>query len=235
MPSNKAILHIIPTVISEDALTSIPKETIDIIHRVKFYIVERARTARRFIKSTNPPYRIEELQIIELDKEDHSISSEIKKWFSSGYEIGLLSESGMPSVADPGSQAVRIAHEFDLKVIPHVGPSSIILSLAASGLNGQHFCFHGYLPIKNNELVRKLKQLEDQIKRSKATQIFIETPYRNDRMLKSLLSNLSNNTILAIARDITGSNELIISKPVSWWKKNSRIEIGKHPCIFLIG
>lgn len=141
----------------------------------------------------------------------------------------------MPSIADPGSDLIRRAHDSNFKVVPHVGPSSLLLALSSSGMNGQSFSFHGYLPIKTNELKSKLKELEIQSLKFNISQLFIETPYRNDRMLENLISNLNPQLRLCVARDITGVQEMIISQPIAWWKKNKNIEIGKLPAIFIIG
>jgi 16S rRNA (cytidine1402-2'-O)-methyltransferase len=231
--SNGHIL-LIPTVISEDTLMQIPRGTISLIHETTHFVVERSRTARRFIKTTNPPYEISSLHIIEIDQEDHDYINKALNWLQQGHNVGVISESGMPGVADPGSAFVIKAHSKGFTVKPLVGPSSIFLSLAASGLNGQNFCFNGYLPIKENELKSKLKQLELIILKTRQTQIFIETPYRNDRMLKFLVKNLNPNIKLCVARDITGEEEFIITRRVSDWK-NLDFQIGKIPTIFLIG
>ena len=231
--SNGHIL-LIPTVISEDTLMQIPKETISSIHETTHFVVERSRTARRFIKTTNPPYEISSLLIVEIDQNESDYINRALNWLKQGYNVGVISESGMPGIADPGSEFVTKAHSKGFKVKPLVGPSSIFLSLAASGLNGQNFCFNGYLPIKENELKSKLKQLESLVLKTKQTQIFIETPYRNDRMLKFLVKNLNANIKLCVAKDITGAEESIITQSVSDWKKLD-FHIGKIPTIFLIG
>jgi 16S rRNA (cytidine1402-2'-O)-methyltransferase len=150
-----------------------------------------------------------------------------------GKNIGLLSEAGTPCIADPGSDIVKIAHEKNIKIIPLIGPSSIILSLMASGFNGQNFAFHGYLPIENNARSKKIKELEKTLFREDQTQIFIETPYRNMKLLNSILENCSNKTNLCIASDITLDSEFIISKSIYNWKKNIP-EINKKPTIFLL-
>ena len=214
---------------------TIPPATIQVIHGLKHFIAERARTARRFIKSTKPPYAISDLNIIEIDNDNIDYLQTLDIWFKQDIPIGLISESGMPSVADPGSLVVKKAHEKNIPVSPLVGPSSILLALAASGLNGQSFTFHGYLPIKSNDLKKKIGFIESQVLKYNQTQIFIETPYRNDRMLDSLKDCLSPNTRLCIARDITGPNEMIVSKPISKYRADRNLKIGKEPCIFIIG
>lgn len=183
---------------------------------------------------TNPPHSISELTIIEIDKKGTSHLAEIKALISEGHSFGIISESGMPGVADPGSSVVQLAHDLGCIVKPLVGPSSILLALAASGLNGQSFCFHGYLPIKEYELKKKLKSLESNIKKSNQTQIFIETPYRNDRLLDLICKTIQQQLTLCIARDITGREESVQSKKISDWN-NSGASIGKLPAIFLLG
>ena len=236
MKNNSSYGHIllIPTVISEDTLIQIPKGTITSIHETTHFVVERSRTARRFIKTTNPPYEISSLNIIEIDQDGLDYINTAMSWLQQGHNVGVISESGMPGIADPGSDLVIKAHSKGIKVKPLVGPSSIFLSLAAIGLNGQNFCFNGYLPIKENELKSKLKQLESLIQKTRQTQIFIETPYRNDRMLKFLVKNLNPNIKLCVAKDITGDEESITTRRVSDWK-NLDFQIGKIPTIFLIG
>lgn len=196
--------------------------------------MERARTARRFIKSTNPPYKIDELTIIEIDKKGIQYLNEVKNLFSSNTDVGLISESGMPAIADPGSEVVSLAHKSGYAIKPLTGPSSLFLALAASGMNGQSFAFRGYLPIKEGEITQKLKQLENKILKDNQTQIFIETPYRNDRMFKILINKLPSKIRLCIAKDVTGNEEYIKTLTIQDWKKNT-IHIGKIPTIYLLG
>ena len=204
------------------------------IHGLKHFVVERARTARRFIKSTNPPYRIEELTIIEIDKKGDQYLAEVKTLFSDNRNVGLISESGMPAIADPGSEMVSLAHKHGVTVKQLTEPSSLFLALSASGLNGQSFAFRGYLPIKENEIIQKIKQLETIILKENQTQIFIETPYRNERIFKFLTQKLSAKIRLCIAKDVTGQEEYIKTRTISEWKKHPT-SIGKIPTIYLIG
>lgn len=224
----------IPTIISEDLIKTIPDSTITVIHKLRCFVVERARTARRYIKLTKPPYPIQELKIIEIDKKGGTHLAEITKVIAQGISFGVISESGMPGVADPGSEVIGLAHSLGCIVKPLVGPSSILLALAASGLNGQNFIFHGYLPIKEEQLKKKLKQIGLKIARSSLTHIFIETPYRNDRLVEFIFKTLNPNTTLCIASDITGKNEKISSMSIKDWKQN-KPKIGKLPTIFLLG
>lgn len=197
--------------------------------------MERARTARRYIKATNPPYRIEELTIIELDKrDDHKNEIAITELLDQKKDFGLISESGMPGVADPGSEVVTLAHKRGWTVRPLVGPSSLLLALAASGLNGQNFKFEGYLPVKEAPLKKALSQIVNTITRANTTFIFIETPYRNDRLLATLLKELPGHISLCIARDISGKEEYIKTATVKEWKKK-KVVLGKLPTVFLLG
>jgi len=183
--------------------------------------VERARTARRYISQTKPPYSISDLEIIELDKETYAPNSEIRELFKAKKSFGLISESG------------ALAHKNNYKVVPLVGPSSIILALAASGLNGQNFTFHGYLPIKGHELTGKLKKLEVMATKSRASQIFIETPYRNQRLFDTLIKHVAKDRHLCVAMDITGENESIVTKTIAEWIKHPA-ELKKEPTIFIL-
>lgn len=228
-------IYLIPTTISENGTSQIPQDTINQVHKIKFFIVERVRTTRRFIKSIIPDFDINSAEFIELDKgQDQLHNPEITRLFNTGEDIGILSESGTPGVADPGSDVVRSALIHGYIPIPLVGPSSIIMALSASGLNGQHFTFHGYLPIKENELNKKLKTMSIEIRKSNATQIFIETPYRNDRLFSYLKSSLSKDIMLCIAKDIGGDDQFINTKSIAVWKSLD-MTIGKIPTIFLIG
>lgn len=224
----------IPTIISEDLIKTIPESTVSVIHGLRHFVVERARTARRYLKLTQPPYAIQDLTIIEIDKKHNSHLQEVKHFISKGISFGIISESGMPGVADPGATVISLAHRHNCNVKPLVGPSSILLSLAASGLNGQNFFFHGYLPIKEPELRKKLKAIVQSVKTSNLTHIFIETPYRNDRLLKFMIDTINSDIILCIASDITGKHEMIRSQPIHKWK-NQLPKIGKLPTIFLLG
>jgi 16S rRNA (cytidine1402-2'-O)-methyltransferase len=174
------------------------------------------------------------LQITEFNK-DGSAMQEALEWLKSGNSVGVISESGMPGIADPGSEMVKLAHRHKFNVVALVGPSSILLALCASGLNGQSFAFHGYLPIKEAALQSKLKSVEHAINKDNQTQIFIETPYRNDKLLNFLIRNLNPQINLCIAKDITGDNQLIVTKSIGEWQRESNFSIDKFPTIFLLG
>jgi len=201
---------------------------------LKHFLVERARTSRRYIKLTDPPYSISDLNILEFSEEGLELQ-EVINWLKAGLDVGVISESGMPGIADPGSNITILAHQNNLKVCSLVGPSSIFLALSSSGLNGQNFCFHGYLPIKENELKKKVNLIEQRVYKNKETQIFIETPYRNNRLFNSLLKNLKDQTLLCVAVDLTSNTEFVKTMSIASWKKKPIITIEKVPAIFLIG
>ena len=234
MPA-KGHLYLIPTPIAADALHTLPQYLIDQLHQIKYFIAERAKTARHFIKATNPPYSISELDVQELNKRT---TAEERATFldaaMEGNNIGLLSEAGCPGVADPGALIVSMAHARGIEVIPLVGPSSILLALMAAGMNGQSFTFHGYLSAKVPALIKDLKHLEQQAKKLDQTQIFIETPYRNNGIIEHGLKTLHPNTQLCIAMNISGSNQYIKTKKVKEWQKASIPDLHKQPAIFLI-
>lgn len=231
----KAALYMIPVTISDSNFRySFPPSNAEIVKVIKHFIVENIRTARRFLKKLDPAIDISTITFYELN--GHTPENEISSYLNplrEGNPVGVMSEAGCPGVADPGALVVRIAQNEDIKVVPLIGPSSILLALMASGLNGQKFAFQGYLPVKDNERAKSIRELESQSRRQDMTQIFIETPYRNEKMLESLLNNLSGDTLLCVASDITSPTvESIITKPVKKWKSNE-FKIPKVPTIFL--
>lgn len=225
-------LYLIPTILSDDTVGLLFSESWrERIKHIQFFCVENTRTARRFLSSLKVYPSIEVLSFSVLDKETTSEKmAELLSPLKDGHDVGIISESGIPAVADPGQLAVAYAHNhgFEVTILP--GPSSIMLALAASGFNGQKFAFHGYLPIDEKECAQTIKTLENESKTKNQAQIFIETPFRNNRLLKALLKNLSANTRLCVALDLTGSSEKIISQPVKKW---STVELPKLPAIFL--
>lgn len=228
-------LYMIPVPIAEGPVKNyVPQENIEIIKNLKYFIVENIRTARRFLKKAAPDIDISTLLFYELN--GHTEENEISGYLSAlrkGEPIGVMSEAGCPGVADPGAKVVKIAQEEGIRVIPLIGPSSIILALMASGLNGQKFAFQGYLPVKDEERDKAIRELENQSRRFDITQIFIETPYRNEKMLDSLLKNLGPETLLCVASDVTNqSSENIKTKTVREWRRGHE-PIGKVPTIFL--
>ncbi len=229
-------LYLIPTTLSDcELLHVLPDGNTPIIRKLKVFIVENIRTARRFLKQVDSNIIIDELQFFELNQ--HTDLNHINQYLEpllKGEDVGIISEAGCPAIADPGADIVALAQAQKIKVVPLVGPSSILLSLMASGFNGQSFAFHGYLPIEKGQRVDKLKQLERRIYSEQQTQLFIETPYRNRQMVDELLKSLQPQTKLCIAVDITSDTEDIRTKTISEWKKSVIPELHKRPCIFLI-
>jgi 16S rRNA (cytidine1402-2'-O)-methyltransferase len=231
-----AKLFLVPNVLSEtDWQNVLPAQVFEVLTQTRVFIVENIRTARRFMKQVNKEIDIDQLSFFELNK--HTQPGDIPSFLKpleKGENVAVISEAGCPGVADPGAEIVKLAHEKGIEVVPITGPSSIILSLMASGLNGQNFAFNGYLPVKSDERSRALKVLEKKVKIEQQTQIFIETPYRNNQLIKDLLKMCSSATRLCIAANITGENEFIVTKSVGEWKKGVP-DLHKQPAIFLIG
>lgn len=234
--NNKGTLYLIPTTLGESAYDQvIPSFNNSVLQEIDVFIVENIKTARRFIKKTAPDKVIDDLVFHEINKRTNlDMLPTFLKPIDEGKNIGVISDAGCPGVADPGADVVALAHQKNIKVMPLVGPSSILLSLMASGFNGQSFCFNGYLPKEQKDRVRKLKDLERMAIAQKQTQLFIETPYRNQHVLTDLLANCNPNTKLCIAVDITMASEQIATKTISEWK-NTTIDLNKRPCIFLLG
>ncbi len=232
----KGKLYLIPVPLGEEALHTIPTYVIQRIHQLDFFIAERAKTARRFIKRTEPQRPISDLTVFELDK--HTPESGIEDMLRplrEGKDMGLMSEAGCPGVADPGTLVVDAAHNLGARIEPLVGPSSILLALMGSGLNGQNFCFHGYLSPKKPELAKQLRAMEQQSKRHRQTQIFIETPYRNQSLIEQVLNVLSGSTRFCVAADLTKPSQYIVTKTIAQWRKQKIPNLHKRPAIFLIG
>ncbi len=229
-------LFLIPTPIAENALHTIPPYAQEIARRLEIFIVERAKTARHFIKSLNPPRAIQEMIFTELPENQNfdEAKSTFLEAIKMGKDVGLLSEAGCPGVADPGAVIVALAHEKGIKVVPLVGPSSLLLALMASGMNGQRFAFHGYLSPKRLELARDLRRLESLARQHDQTQIFIETPYRSQMVLEVALENLAADTPFGVAQDLTGVGEFVRALPVKDWRKLEKKELEKLPAVFLI-
>lgn len=232
--SHKGKLFLIPTVIAEDTQeTVIPSSVKNELSDIHHFLAEDIRTARRYLSSLKIYNSIESLDFKVLNKDTKE--TELSDMFAplmEGRNLGVLSESGCPGVADPGALAVQFAHRNDIQVVPLVGPSSILLSLMASGLNGQQFAFHGYLPIDSKEASHSIKELEKESRIKNQTQIFIETPYRNNQVTANLLKGLNPETLLCIALDVNGVQESILMHPVKEWKLKS-IELPKLPAVFL--
>ncbi|NLX81776.1 MAG: SAM-dependent methyltransferase [Proteiniphilum sp.] len=231
----QATLYLIPVTLGDSAIDKvIPKYNLEIILNIKHFIVENLRSARRFLKKCDPSINIEELTFYELNK--HTNRDTIGNYLnamSKGESIGIISESGCPAIADPGADVVEIAQRRGYKVTPLVGPSSILMSLMASGFNGQSFAFHGYLPIDNGEKIRRIKQLENRSYSENQTHIFIETPYRNQKLAEDLISHCKPQTKMCIAMNVSLDNEYIVTKTMKEWK-GKLPEMHKQLCVFLI-
>lgn len=230
---SKGKLILIPVPITENGLATLSLMVKNHVHTIRHYVVENIRTARRFLKSIEPSLVIDEIQFLEIDKHNGVDIKTVEKWLMSGFEIGLMSEAGCPGIADPGAEVVSIAQQLNVDVNPLIGPNSIILALMASGLNGQSFCFVGYLPVKEPARSQKIKTLEAVSKKENQTQIFIETPYRNKQMMDELLKTLHGKTRLCIAQNITASNQNIRTKTVEQWKIQ-QVVLEKNPTVFLL-
>lgn len=228
-------LYLLPVTLGDTSIDKVlPSYNAEIIREIKHYIVEDIRSARRFLKKVDRDIDIDSLTFYPLNKHTspESISGYLKPLID-GASMGVISEAGCPAVADPGADVVAIAQRKGLKVVPLVGPSSIILSVMASGFNGQSFAFHGYLPIEPGERMKKLKMLEQHIYAENQTQLFIETPYRNHKMIEDILHTCRPQTKLCIAANITCEGEFIQTRTVKDW--NGRIpDLSKIPCIFLL-
>lgn len=227
-------LYLIPTTLGSNNIDSIiPREVITLIPKLKHFIVENIRTARRYLKLVDKSIVIDDLTFYELNK--YTTAKDISTYLNAikDFDIGIISEAGCPGVADPGAEVVKIAHTRNIQIIPLVGPSSILLSLMASGLNGQNFAFNGYIPIKSDERAKKIRQLESRSMIENQTQIFIEAPYRNIKLLEDLSNTCSPSTKICVACDISLETEYIKTLSAKAWK-NEKPNLHKRPTIFLL-
>lgn len=229
-------LYLLPVPLGEDAWHTVPEYVISIIHELDVFVVERAKTARHFLKAIDFPKAFDDCLFFELNKrtERHEIPTFLEPALE-GRSIGLLSEAGVPAVADPGAHLVLAAHKKEIEVVPLVGPSSILLALMGAGMNGQAFAFKGYLSAKRPQLAKDLKQLEKQAQRWKETQIFIETPYRNDAVFETALKVLESQTLFSIAVDLTLPTQYIKTYTVQQWQKQTKPDLHKRLAVFVIG
>lgn len=231
----KGKLYLIPTPLGENAGHTIPAYVVEVLHSLDVFIAERAKTARHFIKTTNPIKAFSELTFYELNK--RTTPQERNQFLDlaeAGKDIGLLSEAGCPGVADPGAKIVEMAHRKGIEVVPLVGPSSILLALMGSGMNGQGFSFHGYLSPKRPQLSKDLKRLESLSAKQRQAQIFIETPYRNNGLVEEALKSLAPQTRFCIAVDLTTPDEYVLTKSIQDWRKTKLPDLHKRPAIFLL-
>jgi 16S rRNA (cytidine1402-2'-O)-methyltransferase len=232
----KGILYLIPTPLGETGFeTGLPAYNLQILDHIDIFVIEELRTARRFLRKAGYTRDFEAVTFYLLN--EHTPDEEAAGMLElsmAGRNIGLLSEAGLPCIADPGNIVVRLAHRKGIRVVPLIGPSSIMLALMASGLNGQNFAFHGYLPVKPDERSRALRELDHAATKNNQTQIFIETPYRNLQMLESITKTCHPSLRLCIAVDLTLETEWIRSISVSEWKKQ-KPDLHKRPAVFLLG
>lgn len=234
-PKPEGKLYLIPSLMGDVApLEVLPLSVKKVIDITQHFIVENEKSARAFIKKVHPSKSQEKLILYPLNK--YTDPQEIPSYLNpciEGFHVGVISEAGAPGVADPGGEVVQIAHKKDIRVVPLVGPSSILMAMMASGMNGQNFAFNGYLPIDKGERSKKIKALEKLSQKTGQTQIFMETPYRNGKMLDDIISNCDPSTRLCIARDISLEEEMIKTDTVKWWKSN-KPDLEKRPTIFII-
>ncbi len=231
--SVKGKVYLIPSFLHETGMDALPSYIKDAVMDCQVFFVENERSARRYLKKIWKEMIIDDYEWITIHNAEEAVKEKFKSYLSQGKNIGIISEAGCPGIADPGQILAAMAQQMDVQVKPLVGPSSILLALMASGMNGQQFQFVGYLPIAENERVKKLKEIEIESRKKSCTQIFIETPYRNNQLINTILKTCDATTHLCIAVDLTGEKEWIKTKTISNWKKEIP-EIHKRTAIFLI-
>ena len=231
--TSKSIVYLIPSFLSEDSVDTIPVYIIDAVKNCKVIFAENERTARRFLKSICKEIVIDDYEWFTIHKAEAEQLSVFKQKIKEEKNIAIISEAGCPGIADPGQILVQAAQQMNVTVKPLVGPSSILLALMASGMNGQQFKFVGYLPIEAQPRTSKIKELEEESARKKCTQIFIETPYRNNQLLETILKTCKPLTQLCIASELTSKNEFIKTRSIAEWR-NEKIDLHKKPVIFLM-
>jgi 16S rRNA (cytidine1402-2'-O)-methyltransferase len=230
MPST---VYLIPTVLSEGQTDCLPAYVLDVIKSCSVFFVENERTARRFVKVLWKEMVIDDYEWFNMKEVNQEVSSIFKRKVMEEKTIGIISEAGCPGVADPGQQLVEIAQQMKVRIKPLVGPNSILLALMASGMNGQQFQFVGYLPIDAGERVKTIRQLESESRQKNCTQIFIETPYRNNQLLETLVKSLQGQTKICVAVDLTAPSEMVQTKTAQQWK-TAMPQLHKRPAIFLV-
>lgn len=229
-------LYMIPVTLGDDRLSYVlPQDVMNIARKLSHFVVENEKSARHFLSAlkTDKPVREINMQLLNEHTDPKDMPALLAPLLS-GNDVGMVSEAGCPGIADPGAALAELAHRKGIRVVPLVGPSSILLSLMASGFNGQQFAFLGYLPSDKAARITQLKEIEKRSQQRKETQIFIETPYRNQHMLEAILAHCKDNTKLCVASNISLENELIISKPIAEWKKMGPLDLHKQPTVFLI-
>ena len=237
--AEKGILYMIPCPISDqtDVYDVVPEANRRVMDSLDYFIVENVRSARRFLSKAGISRKIDELEFVELN--EHTVAGQaveaMVKPLLAGRSAGVISEAGVPGVADPGALVVEACHKHNIRVVPLVGPSSILLAMMASGLNGQSFAFNGYLPVKPPERSKAIKALERRAHAEQQSQIFIEAPYRNVKLMEQMLQVCAAESKLTIACDITSPEELILTRSIAQWRKCGVPDIAKRPTIFIIG
>lgn len=233
---NKGVLYLIPVPLGQSALSVVlPAAVQDKARQLKHFVAENAKSARAFLKSLPSDTPLQQIEIHELS--EHTPASALPALLAplhAGTDVGLISEAGCPAVADPGANLVALAQREGVRVVPLTGPSSILLALMGSGLSGQNFAFHGYLPVKDEERQKKLRELEKDSRQEKRTQIFIETPYRNRQMLETLIKTCTESTRICVATDLTLDSESIMTRTPSEWRRQGQPEIDRRPTVFLL-
>jgi 16S rRNA (cytidine1402-2'-O)-methyltransferase len=236
MPA-KGRLFVIPSTLGlVPAEAVLPRRTLDVTRGLGHFVAETPKAARRFLKGLDPAMRLQEIEIAELS--EHTPAGRVAALLQpalAGRDVGLVSDAGCPGVADPGAQLVAAAHRAGVRVVPLPGSSAIVLALMASGLNGQAFAFHGYLPVKLDARTARLRSLDDAVARTGATQIFIETPYRNETMVAAIVAACRDSTQFCVAVDLTLGSEEIVSRTVGAWRTAPRLALAKRPAVFLLG
>ena len=228
------VIYLIPTTMGDYNIDDvIPKNVIETVKPLRVFIVENIRTARRYLRKLDKTFNIDGSIFFEINK--RTKQTELNSFFQTNKnsQIGVISEAGCPGIADPGADVVKLAHKNNIKVVPLVGPSSILMALISSGMNGQNFAFVGYIPINKSDRINRIKELEERSFKEHQTQIFIETPFRNTHLFNDILNTCNVNTKLCIATDISLKTELIKTKTIANWK-NTKIDIAKRPTVFLL-
>ena len=236
MTTRPGTLYLIPCTLGDTPAEQVlPRHVIDLARKLRYFVVEHPKPARQFLSALKPEQPIQTLHFSSLN--EHTEPGELAGLLTpllAGHDVGIISEAGCPGIADPGADLVNLAHRHDIRVVPLVGPSSILLALMASGLNGQCFAFHGYLPIEDAERKAAITALEAESIRRKQTQMFIETPYRNQKMFGALLAHCRPQTLLCVATDITLPGEQIQTRSIAQWKLQQVPQLNKRPSLFLL-
>lgn len=232
---NKGRLYLLPTALgSSDAAGSLPRSSLAAAHAISYFIAENPKSARAFIKAIGHPRSVQELHIETLNEHTPAAAvAGLLQPINDGADGALLSEAGCPAVADPGADLVRAAHTIDIKVIPLIGPSALLLAIMASGMNGQRFAFHGYLPVARAERAQRIAELESESGHARITQVFIEAPYRNPTLLAAILQTCQPETLLCLATDLTLATEEVRTQPIALWRK-AMPALARRPTVFLI-